>query len=446
MFGSRHQTRPRTRRQVLGAMAAASAALATACAGREQASPAPKDRQPVQIAVTVSVSNALQPVQERLREMFEAAHPWIKVEETGDAGVAVTYQRLLTLAAAGTPPEVGWLHPSYVTDLAEKGLLLDLGPLAAKDRDTQLADFYPGILDHFRHTSGTYGLPWNSGPTVIFFNRTLLGRLGIKPPDQREREGRWDWAALREVARAATQGSGDTRTMGMQGVSGALDWFGAWAWQAGGDVFSKDLKSCLLSAPPAMEAAQFLSDLYLRDQVIPTGEVARQYPGGLESGGVAMRVGIKGQVNQVTQRAAQVNFQLGMAPTPKGRAGRVNRDGPQAFGVLKGARHVDAGWDYVRFMSNVETQKVRFEAKVTVPVRKAAAKVPEFARSLEPWEVGDWWTEAAATTRHVPKPPRYADIDSLWIENWNKIIGGQLPLRTGIDDAVRQINALLVTG
>jgi multiple sugar transport system substrate-binding protein len=434
-----------TRRRVLGLGAAGLPVALAACGATPARAPAAQNRAPAQITAVLSLSPALVPVQQQVLDLFQKEFPWIKVEEVGIPGgsVPLVAERLVTMAAGGTPPEVGWLHPSYVTDLAEKGLLADVAGRAQRDREAPLADFYPGILDHFRHKNGTYGLPWNSGPTVTFFSRTLLDRLGIKPPDGREKEGRWDWNALREVARAATQGTGDTRTMGLQSPSGNLDWFDAWAWQAGGDVFSKDLKTCLLNQPPAVEAAQFLVDLYTRDLVVPVGDAARQFMGGLESGGVAMRIGIKGQVSQATERAGQANFQLGMAPVPKGRAGRVTRDGPQAFGLLNEARQQDAGWDYVRYMAGLETQKVRLEAKVTVPVRKAAAKLPEFARSLESWEVGDYWIEAVAATRNLPKPARYADIDRAWLDTWNKITSGQAPVRGSLDDVTRQIDAML---
>ena len=111
--------------------------------------------------------------------------------------------------------------------------------------------------------------------------------------------------------------------------------------------------------------------------------------------------------------------------------------------LLKEARQPDAGWDYVRFMAGLETQKVRFGARVTVPVRKAAAKLSEFAGSLESWEVGDDWIEAAAATRNLPKPARYAEIDRAWLETWNAITSGQAPVRSSLDDVTRQINAML---
>ena len=94
-------------------------------------------------------------------------------------------------------------------------------------------------------------------------------------------------------------------------------------------------------------------------------------------------------------------------------------------------------------MAGLETQKVRLETKVTVPVRKSAAKLPEFSRSLESWEVGEWWLEAASTTRSLPKPARYAEIDKLWVDSFTKVIGGQVPVRSALEDAARQIDALL---
>jgi ABC-type glycerol-3-phosphate transport system substrate-binding protein len=203
------------------------------------------------------------------------------------------------------------------------------------------------------------------------------------------------------------------------------------------------LKKCLLAERPALEAAQFLADLYLVEKAIPTGADAQQFPGGLESGRVAMRVGIKGQVAVVTQKAAQAGFQVGMAPTPKGSAARANRDGPQAYGAVKASKQLDAAWAYVKYMAGLDTQKVRLETKVTVPVRKAAAKLPEFTTSLESWEVGEWWSEATSTTRSLPKPARYADIDKLWVDAFTKVVGGQAPVRSTVEDVTRQIDALL---
>ena len=248
------------------------------------------------------------------------------------------------------------------------------------------------------------------------------------------------------MTRAATQGAGDTRTMGMQSVNTALDWMDAWFWQSGGDVFGKDLKKCLLAEPPVVAAVQYLADLYLKDRVIPTGDDAKDFSGGVEAGRIALRVGIKDQAAGLTQKSAETNFKVGMAPTPKGQGGRANRDGPQAYGLLKSTKEPDASFAYVRHMTDLESQRLRLAAKLTVPTRKAAAKLPEYARSLDPWESAEWWTEASTTTHPLPKPPRYPDVNKVWQDTWAKILVSDAAVRPALEEATRQIEPLLAGG
>jgi ABC-type glycerol-3-phosphate transport system substrate-binding protein len=157
-------------------------------------------------------------------------------------------------------------------------------------------------------------------------------------------------------------------------------------------------------------------------------------------------VGIKDQAAGLTQKSAETNFKVGMAPTPKGTSARANRDGPQAYGFLKSSKEPDAAFAYVRHMTNLESQRLRLIAKLTVPTRKAAAKLPEYAKSLDPWESAEWWTEASNTTRALPKPPRYPDVNKVWQDTWTKILAGEIAVRPALEDAVRQIDSLLAAG
>ena len=44
-----------------------------------------------------------------------------------------------------------------------------------------------------------------------------------------------------------------------------------WVAANGGELFDKDLKTCTLNEPPAVEALQFLQDLVFRHRVMPDG-------------------------------------------------------------------------------------------------------------------------------------------------------------------------------
>ena len=434
-----------TRRWVLGASAGGGALALAACGAGSDATGTPKDARPASIKVLMGTAGAM-PILDKLKDSFKATHPTLTAEYEETSGTGPTQQKILTYAAAGTLPDVLPEHPNYVADIAGRGILTDLQPLGAKDKSADMADFYTGIIDHFRVAGVLYGFPWNSGPSIIYFNRTLLDRLGIKAPDGREKEGKWTWAAFQEVARAATTGTGSTRTMGFQGPNLNLDWMDAFIWQAGGDVFSKDLKKCLLGEPPAIAAVQYLADLYAKDRVVPVGDEAKDFPNGVESGKVALTFGNKDQVIEVQAAATQNNFKPGIAPTPKGAAGRANRDGPQANGIAKATKELDAAWAYVKHMSNLETQKIRLAANLTTPVRKSAAKTTEFTTALFEWESAAFWQDAADTTRGLPKPARYTDINKAWRDTFDKIVAGQQAVRPAMEDLARQVDGLLASG
>ncbi|CAA9240742.1 MAG: hypothetical protein AVDCRST_MAG77-1663 [uncultured Chloroflexi bacterium] len=441
-------TRVGTRRWALGALGVsvgAGALALAACGAGGETGGAAKEAKPASIKVLMGTAGAM-PILDKLKDSFKAAHPTITPEYEETSGTAQTQQKVLTYAAAGTLPDVLPEHPNYVADFAGRGLLTDLQPLGAKDRSADVGDFFPGVLDHFRVNDVLVGFPWNSGPSIIYFNRTLLDRLGVKAPGQREKEGKWDWMAFQEVARATTTGTGSGRTMGFQQPNLNLDWMDAFIWQAGGEVFSKHVKKCLLGEPAAIQAVQFLADLHTKDRVVAYGDEAKDFPNGVESGKVAMRFGNKDQAIEILNASAQNTFKPGLAPTPRGRGGRANRDGPQANGIGKGTKELDAAWAYMKHMSNLETQKIRLAANLTTPVRKSAAKTTEFTKSLYDWESAAFWQDAADTTRNLPKPSRYTDINTAWRASFDKVLKGEQAVRPAMEDLVRQVDALLAAG
>ena len=100
----------------------------------------------------------------------------------------------------------------------------------------------------------------------------------------------------------------------------------------------------------------------------------------------------------------------------------------------------------MKHMSNLDTQKIRLAANLTTPVRKSAAKTTEFTKSLYDWESAAFWQDAADTTRNLPKPARYTDINTAWRASLDKILKGEQAVRPAMEDLVRQVDALLAAG
>jgi hypothetical protein len=134
---------------------------------------------------------------------------------------------------------------------------------------------------------------------------------------------------------------------------------------------------------------------------------------------------------------------LGMAPSPKGKAGRVNRMGPLGFGVASGAPHGDAGWRWVRFMSGQQAASILLKRRSTLPVRPRYAQLPDFPQSMLPWESKEVWLESQATARALSYPASYNDIGALWNTTWADILAQKGTVKALVDGFARQANQMI---
>jgi multiple sugar transport system substrate-binding protein len=350
---------------------------------------------------------------------------------------------MVAMYAGGDIPDGQWVHTSITSLIGSKKLLKPLEEYARRDRSTPMGEFYPGVLQYFRWNDAQYALPWFANGYSLVYNKALFDRLSVTAPDQLEKGGKWTWesfvATLRNVTRGAP-GNPD-RTVGLQPISTALDVICSWIWQNGGDVFTKDMKKCIINEPPAVEALQWYADLYLRYQVLNYGATTTpDFPGGFVSGRIGVRYAGKGD----TQVEEAAGMSLGMAPSPKGKAGRVNRMGPLGFGVANGAPNGDAGWRWVRFMSGPQAAAILFKRRTTLPVRPRFAQLPEFPLSMLPWENKDVWLESQATARALYYPASYNEIGVLWNTTWADILAQKGTVKALLDDFARQANAMIL--
>jgi multiple sugar transport system substrate-binding protein len=453
--GSRGGDGPRgvTRRGLLrasgGAFAVAGLGAAAACAGPGGAGAGEKPgatKGPAVAKVLLMNNPVFTAVQADLVSAQTEADPGLQLDMSVFPGqIAQFREKLITIYAGGDVPDAQWVHPSVVSLFGSKKLLRPLDELARGDRETPLSEFYPGVLDYFRWRDATYALPWYSPGWVLVYNRELFDRKGVPTPDRQEREGKWTWDGFVSTLRALTGGTPGTpdRTIGSAGHSMALDWACSWIWRAGGDVFSKDGKKCVLNEPAAVEAIQGVADLHLKYEAILYAPLQADFADGFFSGRVGLRQANKETTAPGENDLVRATFPLGMAPVYKGRAGRINRMGPLAFGVVREAPNADAAWRLVRFMAGPRAAAILMNRQSTLPVRPRFAQLPEFPASMLPWENKDVWLESQATARALTQPASYNDIATLWTAAWNDILGQKGTVKAILDDLVRQVNATL---
>ncbi len=419
-----------------GTSAATSAVSLSAAAPRvPTTAPTPPAAQPAGKSVAVVLLYVADPGEKeehvQWMQRYHELHPDVTIDGTLLPEDNAFYDKITAMVAGGTPPDLSYVHPAYLAGFAAKGLLAPIEPFAAQDKTANIPDFYQTTLDYFLYKGKYYGLPYYSGPSVTYFNRTLFQKQGVKTPDIYDQEGNWTWETLLEVAQKLTQGSDpSTKTFGYGGTSSSLHWMNVAIWGNGGAVWDEQMTTMLLDQTPAVDAVQFQADLSAKYRVVG---------GNFVKDNQAVSYGIRGDVPGFKD----VHFDIGLAGLPKGVKGRFCRNGPNAFPLYQAAKHQEEAWGYANWVTQKEAQVIGFALKRSVPSRQSIAASVEFKQSLYPWESAAVYSEASDRVVGFPEPSTYNDINKAFGAAYKQVAAGTTTAFDAIKGAMPAMNAAL---
>lgn len=175
-------------------------------------------------------------------DAFEKANPDITVQvET--VPFADYFTKLQTAVAGGTAPDAFELNYENFVVYARNGSLAELG-------DVDSAAYKPALLDAFNHDGKQYGLPESFSNVLLFYNKTLFEKAGVRPPTEN-----WTWEDERAAAKRLTDKSngiwGDYQPVTFHEFYKALA-------QAGGRFLNDDRTEAVFDSPAGVKAAEFL--------------------------------------------------------------------------------------------------------------------------------------------------------------------------------------------
>jgi multiple sugar transport system substrate-binding protein len=308
--------------------------------------------------------------QTKLVQSFEAVNPTIDVKVTV-SDWDTYWDKLLTGLAGGAAPDVFAMDGPLFPDYQARDVLLDLQPFVTRDGYDlgQLAD--QGVAVFKSSEGGQYGLPRDLNVIALYYNKAMFDAAGIPYPDDT-----WDWAKLVEVGKQLTKdsdGDGTTDQWGLYTETSDMEnyWLSL-VWQNGGSFFGADGKSTALTTPQATGGVQFLQDLIYKDKVLAEPAIFAETGDAFEQGLAAME--INGSWLVPTDLAAGLDF--GIAPLPKGPAGRFTSVNPTGVVVYKSTKAPDAAWEFVKYLASPAAQEQLMQLKVALPVSKTVLAGP----------------------------------------------------------------------
>jgi ABC-type glycerol-3-phosphate transport system substrate-binding protein len=430
-----------TRRGAVRAFAAGAApALAVACAvpgrsggeaGRPEAPGVPRGT----ISFGTWAGGADKELFETMLQKFMQANPTITVEYVpADGGTDVFLEKLTTLIAGGAPPDTINTYYPWVAQFVANNILLDQSAPIARDK-YDLRDFFSGPLEAFKHGGKVYALPHYAGPSVVYANKTLLDREGIAVP------AGWDWDEFADISRRVTKREATPAQFAIASVNLSLNFYNAMLWEFGGDAWNPDLTESLVTQPGSLEALQYTADLYLKHRVVPTAAES-QGQGDLWDAGRLAFVLNTCRCN-VPNYMKITTFELTMAPLPRGKLGRITRDGPNAIGILQGSKNLDAAWHFTKWFVSADGQREFLLTRRSVPTRASIANSSAWRDALLPWESVDIYAEAMRLVRPMVYPLHWNDINKVFRDAATAVVRGEKSPKQAMEEAKPAMDTLL---
>ncbi len=377
---------------------------------------------------------------------FQRRYPDIKVRALlSGPGVM---QQLSTFCAGGKCPDVLMAWELTYAELADRGVLLDLDSLLARDQEfaAQLAaDRIDTLYRTFTFDGGQYALPEQWSGNFLFYNRAMFDAAGVRPPPGTWQQS-WSFAEFLAAARALTRREASGRVAQWGFVNAWVSFYSAGLFAMNNGVrwsSARTNPTHLNFADDAfIEAVQFYADLINKHKVSPSASDQQSMSNAdlFSVGRAAIALGGHWRY-QTFDRAGGLDFDV--APLPLGPRGHsaCSNLGVTGLAIAASSQRKEQAWEFVKFACGPVGQALIGESRLFVPVLRSAINSPGFADSHR--RVGNLavLTDGPLVSEGLPITPAWEKVVALMDRNFGPVLRGARPASslTGLSRAVDEV-------
>lgn len=362
---------------------------------------------------------------EPLMKEFNAMQDEIEVKYAAPAkNYGDTHLKLFRGSATNTLPDCAFQAynqlPSLARALAERGQIVDMGPLMDAEGDGWTKENYSdAMLDLGRVDSVQYGMPFNASVIQWYYNADLFRDAGLDPDNFPT-----DWDGLINAAQKIDGLGDDILPMFMWLINGD-DWgFQTLILQQGGRMMSEDGQAVAFDENDhAVEAMKMAKRLYDEGGMRTDLDRETQFAAFTEG-----RMGLWGLspagARNMQERVGDA-FDLRSHPFTvwNDADGKLPTGGNAAIITTQDPEKIKAAWEYIKFVTGPRGQQVTAEITGYLPTNRQVLKTeymgafydanPYYATPVKQYDrAGPWsgypgtqsekiWREQASTIRAV---------------------------------------------
>ncbi len=307
---------------------------------------------------------------------FEEAHPEIDIELIRGGtleGRSVT-DRLISLIAAGTPPDLIEIERSQIVELAAKGVLQPI------DRFVGAVDeeFIPAAMREVMYQGSTYGIPWGTDIRGLFWNQADFAAAGYDAETGPATIEEFDAMSARF---SQMDGEGDFTHLGF--IPWIGNWYAtSWLYTFGGEVFDYASMQPMVNTPNHIRGFEWIQEYAVRYPYnAVTAFLDGKSPATLYDRGVTMIAHWNGFAQTVKQMDPGLELGVGEVPHPPyGTNG--THSGGYAHVITHSARNPDEAAILLEWLASKEAEVRLYRATGSLPTRRSA--IAEILDELSP--------------------------------------------------------------
>jgi multiple sugar transport system substrate-binding protein len=254
-----------------------------------------------------------------------------------------------TQIAAGDAPDVSWLPVESSLEYMKAGALVDLAPTLKSTPDYNFDDLVPALRTRWVDVDKMFGVPFSTGPLVMYYNKDLYAKAKVKDPGQLRAENNWTWESFRKASKQLHD------ALGIPGyVLNDFD-FKNWTrllpfmFAYGASPWNDAATTCTVDSPEMVAAMSVFHGMVFKDGSSPLpGQQADFWGGQAAATSAFLGAGTK---------LADAKFKWGLVPTPAGTENGTVAVGQAAITALAAGKHPKEAAEFVAFLTTKQSMQ-----------------------------------------------------------------------------------------
>lgn len=360
---------------------------------------------------------------EKLLKDYESKNPGVKIRIENYSSTEYD-NKILVEMAAGTPPDVMYIHYSRFPQYAKSGALFDLTSFIERDK-FDLEQFFPATRMQLKWQGKEgFGIPRETSSIVLFYNQDMFDDSGLVYPNNS-----WTYDTMLDAARKLSKDLNNDGTNDKWGMIPPHEWYQRVnvVWAFGGSILNSDYTAYTMNQAPAVRAIQWIADLIWKHKVSP-----KIWAVSFGSGNAGMMYAGYWHIGYFEKS----NFTWDAAMLPSGPAGRFVRTGTGGFAIPAGSKNKEEAWKLLKYLSSYEAMVAMGATGVAIPAHRQAA--------VHPSVIGGYPKNRRVFIESL-QFGRIDPVTTVWNEMNTALDAALTPVWAGTEDAQHALEAVAPT-